>query len=266
MPLKSTPISLVPRRHARSLGLASAAAAPIAPSANAAKIADFIRENGASFFEELIEGTHLLRAQVEEALAELVALGLVSSDSFRGLRALLAPPKRASPAVGSRSSAARLWPRRRRQMGAGVDEAADAEASDAERSRVRGAYRAYSASSVMASCFCACWSARPLGCPGGVNSYAFTASSKREERFAAGGSLLAFPGEQFALPEAVGRLREVRRQEDEGDVDLAFWCRSPEPCRHSHAGTKASGSHRQPGPLPRRHSSSFAARRRSAIS
>ena len=35
-------------------------------SANASKIADFIRENGASFFEEIVEGTHLLRAQVED--------------------------------------------------------------------------------------------------------------------------------------------------------------------------------------------------------
>jgi ATP-dependent Lhr-like helicase len=31
----------------------------------------------------------MLRTQVEQALAELVALGLVNSDSFGGLRALL---------------------------------------------------------------------------------------------------------------------------------------------------------------------------------
>ena len=36
-------------------------------------MADFIRENGASFFDEIVEGTHLLHTQVEEALAELVA-------------------------------------------------------------------------------------------------------------------------------------------------------------------------------------------------
>ena len=72
---------------------------PISPSANASKIADFIRENGASFFEEIVEGTHLLRTQVEEALSELVAWGLVSPDSFGGLRALLTPSGRAQAAV-----------------------------------------------------------------------------------------------------------------------------------------------------------------------
>ena len=40
---------------------------------------------------ELAEGSGLLRPQVEDALAELVALGIVTSDSFAGLRALLAP-------------------------------------------------------------------------------------------------------------------------------------------------------------------------------
>lgn len=40
--------------------------------------ADHIGRHGASFFDELVEGTGLLRTQVEEALAELVAFGLVA--------------------------------------------------------------------------------------------------------------------------------------------------------------------------------------------
>src|SRR6185436_15201156 len=44
-------------------------------------------------------GTKLLRAQVEEALAELVANGLVVSDSFAGLRALLTPSSRKTQAA-----------------------------------------------------------------------------------------------------------------------------------------------------------------------
>jgi ATP-dependent Lhr-like helicase len=39
-------------------------------------------------------GTRLLRTQVEDALAELVVVGLVHSDSFSGLRALLIPSDR----------------------------------------------------------------------------------------------------------------------------------------------------------------------------
>src|SRR5204863_1204802 len=45
----------------------------------------------ARFFTELVRRTDLLPSQVEEALSQLVALGLVTSDSFDGLRALLVP-------------------------------------------------------------------------------------------------------------------------------------------------------------------------------
>ena len=61
------------------------------PSPRAQLLADCIKEHGASFFDELMDVSGLLRSQVEEALAELVALGLVTSDSFSGLRALLVP-------------------------------------------------------------------------------------------------------------------------------------------------------------------------------
>jgi hypothetical protein len=44
-----------------------------------------------------VELAHMLRTQVEEALAELVALGLVNSDSFGGLRALLVPSAQRRP-------------------------------------------------------------------------------------------------------------------------------------------------------------------------
>src|SRR4029077_13150733 len=50
----------------------------------------------------LASGTRLLPSQGEEALAELVALGLVNSDSFAGLRALLVPADRRRAAAGGR--------------------------------------------------------------------------------------------------------------------------------------------------------------------
>ena len=56
------------------------------PSPRAQLLVDCIKEHGASFFDELIDASGLLRSQLEEALAELVALGLVTSDSFGGLR------------------------------------------------------------------------------------------------------------------------------------------------------------------------------------
>ena len=82
---------LLARRHAPLWTALSPSPDPAQASPRARAVADFIRDNGASFFDELADGTRLLRPQIEEALAELVALGLVSSDSFAGLRALLMP-------------------------------------------------------------------------------------------------------------------------------------------------------------------------------
>jgi ATP-dependent Lhr-like helicase len=101
-PVRATPITLLPRRNVR---LWSAFAEPPDPShltANAKDVADFIQANGASFFDEMADGAHLLPTQVEEALAELVALGIVNSDSFGGLRALLVPSDRRRPSSHSR--------------------------------------------------------------------------------------------------------------------------------------------------------------------
>ena len=90
-PVRTTPITLLARRHASHWTLLSSAEDTTTPSAEARRVADVIRQDGASFFDELADGSRLLRPQVETALGELVALGLVTSDSFAGLRALIAP-------------------------------------------------------------------------------------------------------------------------------------------------------------------------------
>src|SRR5205823_6719068 len=106
-PVRTTPITLLARRHAPLWAALSPMPDPAQASAKAQLVAGFIRDNGASFFDELAEGTRLLKPQLEAALAELVALGLVNSDSFAGLRALLMPAEKRR----QRSSA-----RRRRAM------------------------------------------------------------------------------------------------------------------------------------------------------
>ena len=60
-------------------------------SGQASRLRDVLLLNGASFFSDLMSMTGLLRSQLEEALAELVAWGIVTSDSFAGLRVLIAP-------------------------------------------------------------------------------------------------------------------------------------------------------------------------------
>jgi ATP-dependent Lhr-like helicase len=91
----------------------SPSALPFTLSARAQAVVDHLRGHGASFYDEIVEGTGLLRTQAEEALAELVALGIATSDSFAGLRALLHRRRRsaarspADAATAARSSASR---------------------------------------------------------------------------------------------------------------------------------------------------------------
>jgi ATP-dependent Lhr-like helicase len=66
-------------------------------SARAQRLAEHLKDHGACFFDEIVDATGMLRTQVEDALAELVVLGLVHSDSFSGLRALLTPSDRRKP-------------------------------------------------------------------------------------------------------------------------------------------------------------------------
>ena len=95
-PVRSTPITLLARRNVKLWSAFAEAPDPAQLTATARDVAEFIQANGASFFDEIVEGVHLLPTQAEEALAELVALGVVNSDSFGGLRALLVPSERRS--------------------------------------------------------------------------------------------------------------------------------------------------------------------------
>src|SRR3977135_4686933 len=105
-PVRTTPITILPRRHSALWTSLSPQPDGARLSPRAELVADWIRQNGASFFEDLLEGSGLLRSQLEEAVAELGALGLVTSDSFGGLRALLVPSRDRRP-----------HPRRRRRAG-----------------------------------------------------------------------------------------------------------------------------------------------------
>jgi ATP-dependent Lhr-like helicase len=112
--VRTTPITLLARRNAALWSSLSPKTDDVIPSANARTVMEAIREQGASFFDELVDATGLLRVQVEEALAELVALGLINSDSFGGLRALLVPSSERKSSTGMR---------RRRAAKAGMEDA-----------------------------------------------------------------------------------------------------------------------------------------------
>jgi ATP-dependent Lhr-like helicase len=98
-PIRTTPIALFRRERGeiwRTLaGQPDAAATSLSHAARAAF--EVLEQRGASFFGDLVNATGLLRSEVEKALGELVAWGLVSADSFAGLRALLVPSERRRP-------------------------------------------------------------------------------------------------------------------------------------------------------------------------
>src|SRR2546422_894786 len=103
-PIRTTPIALFRRERGavwRSLTVQpDPASLPLSHSARA--VLEALDQRGASFFGDLVNATGLLRTEVEKGLGELVAWGLVSSDSFAGLRALLVPSDRRRPIGGFR--------------------------------------------------------------------------------------------------------------------------------------------------------------------
>jgi ATP-dependent Lhr-like helicase len=69
-------------------------------SHGAQTVLDFLRQRGASFFADIVRGTEKLKAEIETALWELVAAGLVTADGFDNLRSLIDPKRRAGQGSG----------------------------------------------------------------------------------------------------------------------------------------------------------------------
>jgi ATP-dependent Lhr-like helicase len=204
--VRTTPITLSPRRHValwRSL-LPAEENKPSAKvrSTKARAVLDFMTANGASFFDELVQHCGLLRTHVEEALAELVGLGLVTSDSFAGLRTLLVPASERRPGG-----------RRRRRAVHGMEESG--RWSPVRPSPPDDAASEHVARTLLARYGVVFWRMLERESPWlppwrellRVYRRLESRGEIRGGRFVAG-----FTGEQFALPEAIGALREVRRQ------------------------------------------------------
>ena len=76
------------------------APAPHGLSHGAQGVLDFLRQRGASFFADIVRGTDKLKAEIETALWELVAAGIVTADGFDNLRSLIDPKRRAGQGSG----------------------------------------------------------------------------------------------------------------------------------------------------------------------
>jgi len=63
-------------------------------------VLEFLKHRGASFFADIVRGTGKLKAEVETALWELVAAGVMTADGFDNLRSLIDPKRRAGQGTG----------------------------------------------------------------------------------------------------------------------------------------------------------------------
>lgn len=232
LPVRSSPIALFSRENlAHWLTLsAPPEATEFSPDTN--RTVEVLAQGGALFFGELLQKTGLLPSRLERSLAELTAQGWVTADSFEGLRALLVPEEKRAPfasaerrrhhkAVTSLEFAGR-WSLLRNAgnaviAGNAVNGEAHATASGVgSRERAVEAFarvllrrygvvfrRILEQESLRVTWFELIRVYRTLEARGEI----------RGGHFVAGIS-----GEQYALPEAVGLLRTIRKSAPKGDL------------------------------------------------
>jgi ATP-dependent Lhr-like helicase len=157
-----------------------------------------LESSGASFFADLGRSTGRLASEVEDALWELVAAGLVTADGFENLRALLDPRRRRGEGRG-RNARPRHAPGRwalLRHTGAPPDGLAEAFARQL-LARWGVLFRDAAVR-------------EPLAPPWRDLLVVLRRMESRGE-IRGGRFVSAFVGEQFALPEALDLLRALRR-------------------------------------------------------
>ncbi|HWS26898.1 MAG TPA: DEAD/DEAH box helicase [Xanthomonadales bacterium] len=109
-PVRNTPIVLLQRKNLSLWqSLREVQSEPYQPTSRAQKVVAALTEHGAMFFDELTDASHLLAAELENALGELVAVGLVHCDSYAGLRALLMPAAKRAKLSARRGRGAQPW-------------------------------------------------------------------------------------------------------------------------------------------------------------
>ncbi|GGX94711.1 DEAD/DEAH box helicase [Massilia dura] len=236
-PVRGTPLVLLPRRQLALWHALPAVAGEVEVSSRAARVLEALRNHGAMFFDELAHEARLLGAELESALGELVATGLVNADSYAGLRAMLVPAnkrntmdRRRRRGAGPTMEEAGRWALVRRADGVTILER-NGDPADSPQTPARPVP-----------------ARRPRTDPPTLEHIAMTLLRRYGvmfwhllEREAAwmpawrellpvyhrleargeirGGRFVAgLSGEQFALPEAIPALREMRRRPRDGSL------------------------------------------------
>ncbi|MFW3613588.1 DEAD/DEAH box helicase [Billgrantia antri] len=220
-PLRNTPIALIERQALHDWRQAAPApdVGELPLSGGARRVLAALQGGGAMFFADLMGPTRMLRTQIEEALGELASWGLVTSDSFTGLRALIAPASKRPPIAASG--------RRRRRHAPGVDAAgrwswlpAPERESPIERRRITTdmeslEHIAWVLLERYGVVFRRVIEREPALPPWRELLYVYRRLEARGE-IRGGRFVQQFAGEQFALAGAVGGLKAMRRREPDG--------------------------------------------------
>ena len=191
-------------------------------SASAIKIKQQLERHGASFFEDLLHSTGLLRTQLESGLAELVNQSLITSDSFAGLRALLLP--------ASKKSSSRQKSRLKRALSSGFENAGrwsllkmPVQTNQTNNVLHSDSYWIdieYIANSLLKRygvIFRKLLERESALPPWRDLLYVLRRMEARGE-IRGGRFVDGFSGEQFALPEAVKLIRQVKKEETNEDL------------------------------------------------
>jgi ATP-dependent Lhr-like helicase len=189
------PIALVLREDLPWLLEAHAELPELSHAARA--VHDHLAQRGASFFNEILAGAGRLRAEVENGLAECIAAGLVTSDGFSGLRAIIGGVRRGERhPVGARNASGRF----------ALLRSPAPPPEDAVERAARQFLRRWGV-------VCRDILARETRAPAWRDLAVVYRRMEARGEIRGGRFLAGTVGEHFALPEAVDTLRAVRRTE-----------------------------------------------------
>ena len=84
-PIRTTPITLVNRTTFAAWPFRPAESGEPILTPSAQTVLECLKAGGALFYHDIISRSKMLRSEIESAIAELVAAGLLTCDSFAGL-------------------------------------------------------------------------------------------------------------------------------------------------------------------------------------
>jgi ATP-dependent Lhr-like helicase len=210
--LRSTPIVLLPRSQ---VGLWSTLAeqTPVSElSPKTQKVFEALSQHGALFFDELIHEARLLRSELEIALQELVAAGLVNADSFAGLRALITPASKRQQRSSRRGRGAFIGGMDDAGRWALLRRGSSADAAETLEHVAMTLLRRYGV------VFWRLLEREADWLPSWRELLRTFHRLEARGEIRGGRFVSGLAGEQFALPEAIPLLREVRRRPQDGSL------------------------------------------------